>query len=671
VPRVTSAALVLLILIAASPNAASPAPRPAAKDSAAAPGSGAGFRGSSTPAFASPARQREPGAAGGPGVGQTPSSANPGARPGTRTSTMPRPEDVPLYWRTRAERSGYHITPDYDETMRYLRQIEGGSEWVKLISYGRSGQGRELPLVIVSKDRAFTPEAARATGKTIVLIQNGIHSGEIEGKDASLALIRDIAALRTREDLLDHVILLILPIFSVDAHERSSPWNRINQNGPDRMGWRFTPIGLNLNRDYLKVETPEMRSLIASVFTQWWPDILVDNHTTDGADFRHDISYAMNFGPDVPEPLARWVTSSFEGRIVPRLAEMGHLPAPYLSFKNGGDPSSGVDLTDSSPRFSTGYAPIQCRAGLLVETHMLKPYETRVRATYDLMVALIEDLNAHPGELRRAVTASESLVVARAHARRAEDRRVVLSVHSTDKATPFAFKGFVRRMEPSDIAGAPVPRYSQAPLDTIIPIFRDLVPTLTVTEPAGYLVPQEWIKVQDRLDVHGVHYRRFARAWSDTVEVPRLIEWSEAPATFEGHHNLSVARVALERRLRSYRAGDLWVPLDQRAALVAMHLLEAQAPDGLVYWNAFDTVLELKEYAEDYVMEPIAKKMMVERPDVAKEFRARLAADTAFAKNPAARLDFFYRRSQWADPEANLVPVARALRPPPESSLQP
>jgi hypothetical protein len=308
---------------------------------------------------------------------------------------------------------------------------------------------------------------------------------------------------------------------------------------------------------------------------------------------------------------------------------------------------------------------------VLVETHMLKPYEVRVRATYDLMVALLEELNAHPAELTGAVSASEAEVAGWSRSARAEDRRVALTARASEKSTPFAFKGVARRMEFSDLAGAPVPRYSSAPWDTIIPIYRDLVPGLVVTEPPGYLVPQEWNTVRDHLEMHAVHYRRFARAWSDSVEVPRIVEWRESPTTFEGHHNLSITRVEMERRLRTYRPGDLWVPCDQRGALVAMHLLEAQAPDGLACWNAFDTVLEPKEYAEDYVMEPIARRMRSERPELAKEFRARLAADTSFANNPGARLDFFYRRSAWADPEANLLPVARALRAPPENVLAP
>ena len=578
---------------------------------------------------------------------------------------------IPPFWQTRAERSGYRLTSDYDETMRYCRTLAAGTEWIKLQSYGSSGQGRDLPLLVVSKERAFTPEAARATGKPIILIQNGIHSGEIEGKDASLALLRDIAVLHTRESLLDHAILLVLPIFSVDAHERRGPYNRINQNGPEEMGWRTTPVGLNLNRDYLKVEAPEMRALISRVFTRWWPHLLVDDHTTDGADYRHDVTYGFNHGPGTPTAVDRWLSVAFESRVVPRLAAMGHLPAPYLEFRTGSDPLSGVDFGNSRPRYSTGYAPLQCRPAILVETHMLKPYETRVRATYDLLVALLEEINAHPRDLTDAVAAAEAEVIARGRERDPARREVVLASKTSDKSLPFAYKGVVAKLETSDIAGGPVPRYSTTPWDTIIPIYRDIVPTLTVRQPVGYVVPQEWAVCRDRLDMHGVRYRRFARGWADTVEVERVLEWSWDARPDQGHRPVTITRVATERRWRSYRPGDLWVPLDQRSAMIAVHLLEAQAPDGLAYWNAFDSALELKEYAEDYVMEPIARTMLAADSTLAREFRARLAADTAFAHSPARRLDFFYRRSRWADPEQNLIPVARALRAPPETVLAP
>jgi len=624
-----------------------------------------------------PARGRPPA----PAIGAVPAgdtaqvspapAATPARAPAATPAPAPAANVIPAFWQTRAERSGYRLTSDYDETMRFCRTLAAGTEWVKLESYGLSGQGRDLPLLIVSKDRVFTPEAARATGKPIILIQNGIHSGEIEGKDACLALVRDIAVLHTRAALLDHAILLVLPIFSVDAHERRGKYNRINQNGPEEMGWRTTPIGLNLNRDYLKAESPELRALISRVFTRWWPHLLVDDHTTDGADYRHDVTYGFNHGPGVPAAVDRWLAEAFEGRAVPRLAAMGHLPAPYLEFRKGGDPASGIDFGNSTPLYSTGYAPLQCRPGILVETHMLKSYEVRVRATYDLLVALLEEINANPRDLTDAVASAEAEVVARGREQDPALREVVLTSKTSDRSVPFDYKGVVARIEPSDIAGGPVPRYTAAPWDTILPLYRETVPTLAVREPAGYLVPQEWAVCRDRLDLHGVRYRRFARAWSDTVEMQRVLEWSWDARPSQGHRPVAVTKVALERRLRTFRPGDLWVPLDQRSAMIAVHLFEAQGPDGLTTWNAFDSAFELKEYGENYVVEPLARKMMVADTALAREFRARVAADTAFAHSPAQRLDFFYRRSPWADPEQNLLPVARALRAPPAAVLAP
>jgi murein tripeptide amidase MpaA len=606
------------------------------------------------------------------GAGEGATTTSPARLEGSGRDTslagMPATQDVPIYWRTRAERSGFHATADYAETMRYLRLLEGGSNWVKVVSFGKSGQGRDLPMLIVSRDRAFTPEAARATGKEVVLIQNGIHAGEIEGKDASLALVRDLAISHRQSRLLDHVILLVLPMFSADSHERRSPFNRINQNGPDEMGWRFTPIGLNLNRDYLKAETPEMRALISQVFTRWWPDLLVDNHTTDGADFRHDVSYAFNFGPEAPAPAAAWLTRAFEGRVIPALTSLGHLPSPYFDFDRPGDPAAGAAFLEAQPRYSTGYASIQCRPGILVETHSRKSYEVRVRATYDLLVALLNEINARPEELRRAVAESESLVAVRVFEPEAR-RRVSLASEPGPRATPFAFKGYRRTEEKSDITGAPVGRFLSEALDTTLAYRRDLVSTVDAIVPPGYLVPQEWTTVADHLQLHGVRFQRLSASWSDTVEVPHVLAYRESTGTFEGHHVTFVTAMRLERRWRSYRPGDLWVPCDQPRALVAMELLETRAPDGLMFWNAFDTVLERKEYAEEYVMEPIARRMLTEEPALATEFRARLASDTAFTRSPKARLDFFYRHSRWFDPEADLVPVTRALKAPPASVL--
>jgi len=599
-----------------------------------------------------------------------PKPAAASAPPSDTVSTRPAMPDtlVPIFWKTRAERSDYRLTADYDETIRFCKQLEAGSRWISYQTYGRSGQGRDLPLLVVSTDRAFTPEAARAKGKPIVLIQNGIHSGEIEGKDASLALVRDLAVLRKRSDLLDHVILLVLPIFSVDAHERRSRYNRINQNGPEEMGFRTNPTGLNLNRDYVKVETPEMRALIGNVFTKWWPHLLVDDHTTDGSDYRFDVTYGFQHGAGVPPAIDRWHLENFEQRVVPRLKAMGHRVAPYLDFRSGKHPEGGVIFQNFTPRFSNAYAVVQNRPAILVETHSLKPYRTRVLATYDLLIALLEEIEARPGALVNAVKASEAATVARAAATDAA-RDVVLATDTTSTTVPFTFEGWSTTWEKSDLTGGVVPRYGKDPVDTTVPLLRETQATLVVREPAGYVVPQEWTVCRDRMDVHGVRYRRFVAPWSDSVEVEHVLEWNNRSLA-EGHRETRVTKMALERRLSVARPGDLWVPMDQPGATLAMQLFEAQAPDGLLRWNYFDTIFERKEYSEDYVMEPYARKMMNEDPALARAFRDQVAADSAFARDPSARLDWFYRRSPWADSWQNLSPVLRARHVPPDAVLE-
>jgi murein tripeptide amidase MpaA len=579
---------------------------------------------------------------------------------------------IPRIWLTRAERSLWKQTSDYDEMMRYCRSLEAGSRWVKLELIGKSGQGRDLPMLILSKDRAFTPEAARALGKPVVLIQNGIHAGEIEGKDASMMLMRDMAALHKFDALLDSVTVLVLPVFSVDAAERRSHWNRINQNGPDEMGWRHTPVGLNLNRDYTKLDAPEMRALIGNVYTKWWPELLIDNHTTDGADYRYDVTYATNHGAGVPPSLDRWYTDAIEKGMVDRLAERGHLVSPYLDFKTGNDPRGGIEYNNSLARFSTGYPQLQSRAALLVETHMLKPYGSRVKATYDLMLSVLGEIHDHPRALMDAVRDAEAASVARAQSKDPAKRMLVLATGLSDKSVPVTFKGLQTTWTFSEITGSLVPHYSSAPWDTTVMMYRETIPQLSVRLPeGGYVVPQEFTDVLDRIALHGIRTRRLARAWSDTVEMTRITGHAVTTEPYEGRANVRVTAVSTERQLRSFRAGDVWVPLDQRGGALAATLLEAQSPDGFMAWGFFLTVFQRKEYGENYLVEPMARAMLDHDAKLAADFRTKLQSDTAFAKDPAARSDWFYRRSPWRDPEQDLHPIARALHPVPEGYLVP
>jgi len=569
--------------------------------------------------------------------------------PARRATAATTPPD----WRTRAEATAFSETPREEETLAYLHRLEKASPWIRVTSFGTSGEGRDLTLVVASKDRAFDPASAARTGKAIVLLQAGIHAGEIDGKDAGMMLLRDMAVTRERAALLDRAILLFMPIYNVDGHERFGPSNRINQNGPKEMGWRTTARNLNLNRDYMKADAVETRAWLRT-FTSWRPDLMIDAHVTDGADYRYDLTYVIESGPSVPRPIAAWVDASVLGRAMPAFDAKGHLSSPYVFLKDDGDPAKGLTGGVATPRFSTGYANLQNRPGFLIETHMLKDYRTRVVATYDMVVALLEEIHRDPEALRSAVR--------QADAEAARPGPLPLLFEATDKARRIDFKGVEYRREPSAVSGGMMVAYGSAPLDLGLDRFDDYKVTLAVEKPLAYLVPPQWTEAIEVLRLHGVVTRRLAKPLTATCDGYRLSEpkWQEQP--FEGRHPLTFKTERLRGLSRAFPAGSVVVSLDQRASAVAVHLLEPQGPDSFAAWGFFDAIFEQKEFAEAYVMERVAREMMDRDPTLRAEFEKALA-DPAFAADPKRRLDFFFRRSPWWDDRIGLYPVGLVTSP--------
>ena len=556
------------------------------------------------------------------------------------------------------ELSGYRKTPRYAETIDYCKRLAKASPWVKYRSFGVSPQGRELPLVIVSKERAFTPVRAAATGKSIVLIQSGIHAGEIDGKDASLMLIRNIAVRKVLSGLLDHTILLFVPIFNVDGHERFGPYNRINQNGPEEMGWRVTAQNLNLNRDYMKADAPEMRAML-TLFHRWLPDLYVDCHVTDGIDFQYDVTYDMETAQNIDPALSNWITGTLLPQALPEVEAAGHKIFPYVAPREDTDLSKGLRGGVMAPRLSTGYAALQNRPSLLIETHMLKPYRVRVDATYQLLKAVIETVGRSSEQLRSAIHCADRATV---HAGETYNSKKALPLRFAvgGKSEQKEFLGIEFRTEPSDISGASRRIYTGKPFDVTIPYFDEVTVTDSVSIPVAYLVPQEWKFVPEIMKVHGVSMERLAEPATLIVESYHFsdAQWRGAP--YEGRQTATYALDTFTEQ-RTYPAGSLLIRMNQRAAKVVMHLLEPKGQDSFVAWGFFNAIFEQKEYAESYVMEEEARKMLVADPELKKEFDMRLLADSAFAKDPDARLNWFYSRSRWADPGLNTYPVGRVV----------
>ncbi len=563
---------------------------------------------------------------------------------------------APQGWLTHAEQSEFHETGSYAGCVDFYRRLAEASRFARLEEIGRSSEGRPLYVLIASRDRAFTPAAARRTGKPVVLLQNGIHAGENGGKDAAMMLLRDLLVTRRLGKLLDSVIVLSIPVFNADGHERVSPWNRINENGPREMGFRVTARRLNLNRDYLKADAPEMRAWLR-LYTQWLPDLLIDNHVTDGGDAQYDVTVAAHTEQDIAPPVGAWVKNQFLPDLFRRLESLGHVPGFYIEGRAAG--GKALAVMTASPRYSTGYAAAQNRAALLVETHSLKSFRTRVWSHYDIMRASLERVAETAAALRRA-----SLEADRLQAAVAPGTPVFLEGTPAGEGEPYVLRGMKAEQVPSPVSGGAVARYTAEKADQRVILVRTLAPKVAPPAPHGYIVPREWPEIIELLALHGVEMIPLELPAEGEFGTLRFSDVRFAAAPFEGRFRVLSFAAAARTVRRAVAAGSVYVPVAQRAGKVAMHLLEPEAPDSAVRWGFFLPVFEQKEYFSEFVFEPFARKMLEMNAQLRAEFEEKLKADAAFASSPRARLQWLYQRSPYAEPDRDVYPVLRCPQAP-------
>jgi hypothetical protein len=571
-----------------------------------------------------------------------------------KTQAQSESLNVPKDWQTFTEQTDYRKTPRYAETVAYAQKLDKASDLIVYQSFGKSGEGRDLPLLIASNDKTFTSAAARKKGKAIILIQACIHAGESDGKDAGLALLRDIAITKTRTDLLKDTVILFVPIYNVDGHELFSAYNRVNQNGPDEMGFRATSANLNLNRDYMKADAPETRAFL-KLWNEWKPDFFIDCHVTDGADFRYNLTYEFAHHAEISGFIKDWMNEHFDKNIVAKVEREGNVTTHYLQF-DGREVTKGIETFIPTPRFATGYTPLRNRAGLLIETHSLKPYKSRVRGTYDVLRYTIEGINQNKASLFEANRRADAETIARGKFFDAT-RQFPLRQEITKNSVPFDFKGIEYRLEDSEISGAKRIIYGTKPLDITIPKFDEAKVSASIAPPLYYIVPPQWKDAIEVLQAHGVQFQRLTKPLTTEVESYRFSDVKWAAASFENRVTLNFKTVPV-KETREFPSGSIVVPMAQEAANVAIHLLEPNSPDSFVYWGFFNAIFEQKEYGESYVLEKLAREMLKKNPELKKEFEEKLK-DEKFAKSAFARLSFFYERSPYFDKRIGLYPVGR------------
>jgi Zinc carboxypeptidase len=557
---------------------------------------------------------------------------------------------------TVSERSGFTATGRYDEVVKLCGAFQQAyPKQVKCFQFGTTPEGRPMMALAVTRANAFTPEAARKRKLPVTLIQGGIHAGEIDGKDAGFLALREMLENRIAQGALDKQVLIFVPVFNVDGHERFARWNRPNQRGPVEMGWRTTAQNFNLNRDYMKADAPEMQAMLALV-NAWDPLTYVDLHVTDGAMFQHDVSIQV-------EPVNSGDTEfrkaglALRTNVIADITQEGSSPQSYyMSFVENDNPASGFRNTVYEPRYSTGYFLLRNRMSLLVETHSWKDYPTRVRVTHNAIVSILNQVAAHGKEWQQLAFDAD------ARAARIAGQPVALTYKTTDKTTMVDFQGYAYTRTMSDVSGMMMTHYDETkPQVWHVPLRDEVVDDLQVKAPgAGYVVPAAFAQmVAAKLVQHGIAYRKLDKALEQVnVETFRADKATFAAGSFESHQRLTV-QGAWRQEPRAIGKGALFVPISQPKARLVMALFEPQAPDSLLAWGEFNNAFERKEYMEEYVAEDVARAQMAQDPALAAEFRRRLESDAAFARNPHARLEFFARRHPSWDERLNLYPVMR------------
>jgi hypothetical protein len=545
-------------------------------------------------------------------------------------------------WITPTEASDFRITPDYEKTMAWLEKLCQSTQNMKLVSLGKSLGYRDINMVIISSE-GFDRDLLRTSKKPLLLFQAGIHAGEIDGKDAGMMLLRDIA-FGNKKSLLQNCNLLFIPILNVDGHERISPYNRVNQRGPENMGWRTNAKNLNLNRDYSKLDSEEVNAVV-KVINDYDPDLYLDLHVTDGADYQYDITYG--FSEAYSPASAVWLRDVLSPLINTRLKFYGHIPGPLIFATNDIDFKDGIVEYPYSVRFSNSYADARHVPAILLENHSLKPFKQRVLGTYVFLETIISALGAQGSTLRQAIETD----------RKQRRQDVVLTWKKSEKIDSVQLLGIESSREKSTLTNSEYVIWKGRPVTEKVPFIRYNVPDKkTARRAKAYWVPSTCKEVIERLRAHGIAMDVVTFAEEVNVTMYRVTDYKFSGAPFEGHFTVS-GNLKTEQRKETFYPGSVRIDLDQPLGDLATLLLHPDSPDSFFQWGFFSEIFSRTEYIENYAIEPLARKMLAEDPKLAAEFEQKKKNEPDFAANPNAIYQWFYSRSPYFDSRWLLYPV--------------
>ena len=548
------------------------------------------------------------------------------------------------------ETNGKH-TATYFQVIDFYQKLDELSPRVQMQSMGTTDAGYPLHLVLFSNDGKFDPRRWQSGNKVVILINNGIHPGEPDGIDASMMWVRDLVTGRKR--ISDSVVLAFIPVYNIGGALNRSAFYRVDQDGPAEFGSRGNGQNLDLNRDFIKADSRNARSF-AVIYQYLKPDIFIDNHVSNGADYQHIMTLISSQHNKLGGRLGEFMNKQFEPSIYLMMKERGYDLIPYVNAF-GDTPETGWPEFLEGPRYSSGYATLFNSFAFVPETHMLKPYPQRVDATYALMECFERYAAANADTIRQI----------RKKAQEDQLNRSVFPVQwvlDRSRFTEISFKGYEAGRKPSAVSGLPRLYYDRnKPFDKKIKFYNQYVASVEVLVPKAYIIPQGWWKVIERLQDNGVKMERLHRDTILEVEALMINENKVSTRAFEGHYLNSSVKVSRKLIKKSFRRGDWLIQTAQPAKRFLVEVLEPEAMDSYFTWNFFDPILSQKEGFSSYVFEDTAEKLLAENPQLKMQLEEKRTTDTSFARNAYQQLDFIFKNSPYAEPDHNRYPVFRLL----------
>ncbi|PQJ72217.1 M14 family metallopeptidase [Polaribacter butkevichii] len=544
---------------------------------------------------------------------------------------------APKNFTTLFETSNGTETPEYKDVISYYKDLAEEYAAISLFSFGETDSGKPLHLVVYSNEGVFNVDEIKHLPKNRVLINNGIHPGESDGIDASMLLLRDLVQNDSLKEKYKNTIICVIPVYNIGGSLNRNSATRANQNGPKSYGFRGNARNYDLNRDFIKQDSKNAAAF-ADIFHTVNPDVFIDNHVSNGADYQYAITHLFTQHNKLGGNLGTFIEENMRPSLEKSLENKGIAITPYVNVW-GTTPKEGWSQFFDSPRYSTGYTTLFNTLGLMVETHMLKPYKTRVAQTYQLLFSALDFTEKNGVKIKELRANAVDEVLAQ------ETYPIVFKVDAKN-STELQFKGYEGEYIDSKVTTGQRLFYDKSkPYTEPVKYYNNFVATKTVKIPKAYVLQQGWHKVLERLKNNNIKFSRFKNDTVIAVEVNHIDNFETSKTAYEGHYLHANTSVKASTQNFKFRKGDVYIDTHQKGVRYLLETLEAAATDSFFNWNFFDTILQQKEGYSAYVFEDIAEDFLAQNPTIKKEFLEKLKTDTAFANNAKAQLNFVYKQS--------------------------